>query len=549
MCSCETTAIFAWIGFIIVNTAFLGIIFWGNATAWPLGLVLILVYAAALLAAVFYLEKRIDTEDEIADQIVDDQFSVNNDHRTLGSVVTVLYLLFVFAIGTAGAFLAFNLLQCPESSYTLSGEWVVNDDVSSDVKEFANTPFSRNYPGFTHFPSSGVTWFESYINEKQDDYVSPVQYMMAVSKDKLPEIFIENPRYLTELNQGLTCMYSQSYEEVSSVYCSSDGINIQTVFNVSESISSINGLYVSPSLENMLWISAYNNEPYGNVIYSVDTATTVSSLRSKFVKEGSSNSSNANDDCEEDERKIALMTLFLSCIPVVLISSFLYQKRSFVPSMVLSLYVGLTGVVVTIYVSVVPDDIKNLYDVLRWWFTLSGLSMLFFISYLSLTQKVTPAVMSWGLFTSGVCYFAGTMMVIEILSNYGENSDWWRWVLINVVTFIPLIVVGVMLGQMFLIALGAIGLMMDVFRFSVQVGTWMGDSGAYAIVQFVVLAIFGVIFLGLGIFVQKNTANIKKNVDKWVESNLGSNGKSGTGGKVEAEENASISSGLEQFEA
>jgi len=96
---------------------------------------------------------------------------------------------------------------------------------------------------------------------------------------------------------------------------------------------------------------------------------------------------------------------------------------------------------------------------------------------------------------------------------------------------------------MFLLALGAIGLMMDVFRFSLQLRIWMGDSGFFPIIQFVILAVFGVFILAMGIFVRKGTGKIQKNVYKWAELNLGSSKKVDT--KRDFDESSPVSTGLE----
>jgi len=552
MCSCGATAIFAWIGFILVNAAFLGIISWGSVTAWPLGLVLILIYAAALLGAAFYIERRIgtqgeenvDQEAEEAEGQVSSTAQEQQENDGLAGVVTVIYLLFVFAIGTVGLYLAINLFQCgSDGSFSGRVNWIEKENIPQDVKD--NIYSYDKTSGFAYFPSSGVTWFESRVSDEQNN-ISSGQYLMSVSGGKSPELLavVKYPRLFTKYLNS-TCVCGQDYvmdsQEV--VYCSSDGSSVELAFNATKDITYINHMYVSPSPEDKLWIYANSNDPYGEVIFSVNT-NMVTEIHS--VKEGFDSNDKYDDSCEDFEqqsRKISLMTLFLSCIPVMFTSSFLYQRKNFIPSMVLSFYVGLTGVVATSYLSLYPDFPNDLYDVIRWWLAVSGFALLCLMAYLSLTQKITSAVMSWGIFTFGVCYFAGTMMVVEIVSNFNDGGDWWRWIVINVITFIPLIVVGISLGQMFLLALGAIGLMMDVFRFSLQLRIWMGDSGFFPIIQFVILAVFGVFILAMGIFVRKGTGKIQKNVYKWAELNLGSSKKVDT--KRDFDESSPVSTGLE----
>jgi len=553
MCSCGATAIFAWIGFIIINSAFLGIIAWGSATTWPLGLVLILIYAAALLGAAFYIERRIGTQgeenvDQEAEKVEGQVSSTPQEQQEndgLAGVVTIVYLLFVFAIGTVGVFLAINLFGCgSDGSFSGgSGSWIEKENIPQDVKDYIKDyTYSHDSTSFTYFPSSGVTWFESRVSDGENNIPSG-QYLMSVSGGKSPELppVVKNPGPFTKYLNS-TCVYGQDYVMNSQVaYCSSDGSSVELAFNATKDITGISYMFVSPSLEDKLWIVAYSNDSSGNIIYSVNT-NMVTEIHS--VKE-SSDSDDDDDSCEDFEqqsRKISLMTLFLSCIPVMITSSVLYQRKNFIPSMVLSFYVGLTGVVATSYLSLYPDFPNDLYDVIRWWLAVSGFALLCLMSYLSLTQKITSAVMSWGIFTSGVCYFAGTMMVVEIISNFNDGGDWWRWIVINVITFIPLIVVGISLGQMFLLALGAIGLMMDVFRFSLQLRIWMGDSVFFPIIQFVILAVFGVFILAMGIFVRKGTGKIQKNVYKWAELNLGSSEKVDT--ERDSDEALPVSTGL-----
>jgi len=95
---------------------------------------------------------------------------------------------------------------------------------------------------------------------------------------------------------------------------------------------------------------------------------------------------------------------------------------------------------------------------------------------------------------------------------------------------------------MFLLALGAIGLMMDVFRFTTQLDIWIGDVGFFPLIQFVILAAFGVFIIVMGIFIQKSSGEIQKNVYKWAELNLGSSEKVDT--KRDSDEALPVSTGL-----
>ena len=75
-----------------------------------------------------------------------------------------------------------------------------------------------------------------------------------------------------------------------------------------------------------------------------------------------------------------------------------------------------------------------------------------------------------------------------------DNDELWRWVLLNLLVFLPLIFFGAATETVFLMFLGAFGFLIDTGRFAACVGEHI-DGGASVPIQFLVFSLTG---LGIG---------------------------------------------------
>lgn len=508
---------FAWAGFIIINAAFLGIISWGSATSWVVGFVFNVLYTFALLGAAIFLERRIQsqaketaedgTDQEAGKDSNDDdpeqEESKEETNRTLKVVSVVLYLLFVFALGTCGIILAINVFGCGGSEYRPGRRdvtWKPKDSVPQEIRDKTY----NDYTSFLYFPSTGTTWFPG--NLRQGNY-----RLFSVSQGNEPTPFVpflESPSKFTNVSNDTACLVA-NYSKT--LLCSSDGIDLiePTVENNEVTIEEYLGLF---TVNDTLWITSNEKKSdWREVIYlSLNMETMELEIHSERIipDDDVSNDKDDDDNICDDSRKVAIMVLILSAIPVVAASVLVYVFRNAVPSMVLSSYIGLTGMAVTIYVIVDPE-IKEIESVLKWWFAGTGLASVLVQSYLSLMNKIPPATAAWSAFTGGIPYFVGICWVLEIFT---EWDNIWRWVLVNFICFIPFMGLGVALGQGFYLVLGVIGLLLDAGNAAYRIG----EKFDTIIVPFLFLALFGGLVIALGIFLQGKSKAIQNAVDKWA---------------------------------
>jgi len=254
------------------------------------------------------------------------------------------------------------------------------------------------------------------------------------------------------------------------------------------------------------------------VYYSLDVKTMATELWSVLVE-----ASPAADDCNgsaSETRWAAAAVLLLVCAPVAAASVALYLIRD-VPSMPLPAFLSATAAVVVTYVLIDPEA-PDVDVVLKWWLTVVGLALLLLLAFLSLTKRtlsfvstseeVSSATMGWLSFTAGLSYAVGICWVVEIFSGW---EDEWRWIVINIICFLPLIGTGLVLGEVFLINLGALGLIFD----AIYISTKFPDD--WIIVRFLFLALFGALIIALGIFLQRTSESIRKTVDEWAAGKLG----------------------------
>jgi len=126
---------------------------------------------------------------------------------------------------------------------------------------------------------------------------------------------------------------------------------------------------------------------------------------------------------------------------------------------------------------------------LQWWFATTGLVWLVSLSYLYLLEREVSGkrCFSWGIMTGGLAFMIGAPWLI--IGGDG-NDTFWRWFLLNLVCFIPLVFIGAATGVVFIMFLGAVGFLVDSWRFAMFVGDLLSGA-ASAPIQFLVFSLTG----------------------------------------------------------
>jgi hypothetical protein len=206
-------------------------------------------------------------------------------------------------------------------------------------------------------------------------------------------------------------------------------------------------------------------------------------------------------------RKRAIVTFFATTLPVTLASITIWKVKQ-IPSMGTTTYVGLTLVYASLAMTIRP----NLFDQgnpFKWWFPITGLIWLLVLSYLVLSQLTflrCKASLRWGLVTSGIAFMFGMIYLLLGELEYGYNT-FWRWLLLNILAFVPLILLGASTDSVFLMFLGAFGFLMDSWRFATFVGYHTGEASVP--LQFLVFSFAGMMVGALGIQISKHQDHVK----------------------------------------
>jgi len=524
------TAVFAWAGYFLVNIAFIGIISWGTIKNWVLGLVFNIIYAIALFGTAYTLERRIapqQTEASEKDQEEgedgEEEEEIREERRTsyniLTAVLNIMYLLFVFALSTCGIVLAFRLFSCEDRYQNEATEWTwePKDEVPQVILD---NSYERKGLSYVSFPSSEVTWYQVKVNQTTNILATSSTGASFVEYDG---VRLRNPNYFFSDQDGTICMTDKE------IYCSSDGIVVSKAISdgsEEEYFSTVNqtqSFHILSFFDDLLWLqgNSYdeNDRYYGGGIIpwrgyyyvSVNIKTMERTLQSQ---KGNVEENKENKKCPanfEKNRRIAIFILFLSCIPALVASCLIYiYKRPAISSMILAAYVSLSGIAVTIYVSVDPM-VSDLEVLLKWWFASTGAIAVLVLSYLALSNKLLKSDFLWGGFTSGTVWFAGACWVLHVFSEWDSIN---RWIIVNIICFIPFIGIGLALGMQYYLVLGVIGLVFDAFNFSLRISRWTDDI----IFQYLFLAIFGTLIIAAGVYLLKISTRIKQHVDKWAET-------------------------------
>ena len=117
-------------------------------------------------------------------------------------------------------------------------------------------------------------------------------------------------------------------------------------------------------------------------------------------------------------------------------------------------------------------------------------------------------------------------------SNSDNSDDLWRWVVLNLVGFFPVILDGLSTDTVFLTVLGALGLLVDAARLAVFVGNHVDGQGAIPLV-FLVFAASGLLvgIIGVQLRAYKSGVQLKaellvKRVNGWFGLGETGNGNS-----------------------
>ena len=502
----STMAVFAWIGAILINAAFVVLISWGASTNWLIGFVFSIIYAILLVFTTSWIHRY-------------NQKATNggSGHTIL---TTLLYLLAAVAIGVPGIVLILNLIYCPENQNYTPRTWYTNTTgFSEEVAAWVHSDHSTEITAtFAHIPDTQTTIFAAH--SQASGYSSIWKTTGGEAPTMLNSTLVNPADFIQVSNDTLACFTAQhSANDYTSVIACTEG----------ESVNSTSARVYLPQYlfyaDGRIWFVTYEYSYYSTdaPVYSVDPSdlsnvTSHSTLVSPSAENDQSAEGSGDCDTEHVRRFRSFGVLVLSIVPVFIVSIW-WQIRRGVPSLPLVTYNSITGMLVALAYIINPawDGIE---DLLRWWLSLSSLMWLLALTFAHLTNRMNASTLSWSINFAGLVFFVGMIMLFEVPFGSSEDDVWWRWVLITVVAFLPLIVLGVIVSRLLLIVLGAMGILIDVWRFVYFVTDPLED-GVRVALQAVILALVGLALALLGLFLSKRQPQFREMIDAWSEKHLG----------------------------
>jgi len=180
--------------------------------------------------------------------------------------------------------------------------------------------------------------------------------------------------------------------------------------------------------------------------------------------------------------------LIVAALPFTLASILVWYSRK-IPSMAVTTYAGLTAMYACIYKVFDPLMTNDQAD---WWFGLwfaiTGTGGLVICTYFFLSERSVERSrpsFQWGLVVTALGFGFG---FIQILDLGGDTSG--DWILLNLLVFVPLLLLGIVNGNMFLVFLGCVGFLADAARLAALIGDHVRGDARDPVV-FVVFSLTG----------------------------------------------------------
>lgn len=567
MCTTEQT--FAWVGAIVVNVAFLSFIAWGAAANWIVGFVISVVYTILLFLLARFVDTKSGwdgsgaNDNEGDDGSLHDEVDVGaangtsmvggNDHECrMPPLANLFYGLFVLALGVSGFFLPNNLFPCGGGGgrppYRPAGHWATNiTDLPENVQSWAMSSEPSFLPAtFVFIPGEKVTLFtgtDGSGNNMNSLWAAPASVYPFNGGEPINFPNITYPSQFIVTGTGRACFFAYKtipppskkhyppqprkiYE--SNVIGCCDG---KTLTTTDPSINELHGPYdfFVDNSTKVLWFKDYppsvgSQAGDGKLIYSLRDYESMEVVLHSTYRKGSKTStyeSTIGSDSSkpyippEEERsgvvgggddvecitKKSILALFVSALPVSIASILLWIKRH-APSMAITSYVGISATASFVFVAV-QGNTYDMDDFYKWWLSLTGaIFVMMLVDLLSCKRKIAQSPLVWGINFGSLVFFVGMVMLTGIF--YSDGA--WRWIVFNALALVPLGVLGLATNQPFLLVLCAVGWLMD----SVKFANWISDalSNDEAPIQFIVLAISGLLIAGAGWILSKHQEEV-----------------------------------------
>jgi len=524
---CSPATSFAWTGFILFNIGLGTLTIWGVLSNWILGLSICCAYALLLFILSYWSEKK------------NLSYGAQEDEKKIDFklFVHLLYALAVLTMSVAGLILALNVINCaPIDTFRdieNSGWEIDMSTIPKDVQSWAKNYDFKGFveTTFKYFPASGVSLFRGNDGMSEVGFPGYTSHKLWQSVEGKQPTFVDDMYdpfwFVSDEMSNTTCFIASKRlsieqkemwvetEYVRRVVCTNDGLDLRIIEE--KVIRDPKNLFWN---NGTLWVvgkSVQKQDDWGNIIFSVNPG----SLEVQNHSRKKENAPPQETSCDNDNfrRKSAIATLFLSSLPLAAISLVLWVKKG-IPTLPITTYVGVSASVVCLYVMAefFEDGISDSFYI--WWFGVTSAIWVLSLFFLSLVKKIKRDTLVWSLNFSSIVLLINAAAIFGIF-RFRLGDEWWRWVLINMFVFIPLIMIGVICASAVVVLTGTAGLFMDVYKIS-DTFSKMNDYNNTIPIYFGVFAVSGITLGVVGWLVNKNQYDIQLRVSMFATKYFGS---------------------------
>lgn len=517
---------------------------WGMLTQWVLGFVICCTYTLILFGISVWLEKKFLNR---YDSGVESESEIETKNGDTIVWINLLYALALLCMGTSGLILSLSVFNCqPVNTTPENNGWQANmksipAEAQSWAKNYNFKPISTTT--FKYFPQTGITLFSGNDGKPEagiSGFTSSKLWQFRGSGEPVSVTNMYEPLQFTSDDSTPTTCFTASRRisaqdrinwvdvtDVRRIVCTDDGISFRTVNE--KAIREPKHLFWR---DDTLWAVGHPQDPDdpGEVIFSVDPHTMRASLHSQ------KNAKIEVESCEDEDfrRKIVLTTLCISTLPLSIFSMFLWMKKG-IPTFPITAYVGISGSAVSIYFLASMDTARKFRLWPRfnnWWFSMTSGVWVFVLFILYLLRRIRRDTYVWSMSYAALTFYLGMSSLLEAPF---QERDWWRWVIINIFVYLPLIFIGTISECYLVLFVGTSGLFIDAWKIADSFAR-VGRYKAMVPISFGVFSVSG-ISLGLcGWFLSKKQKQIRTYVFSLVDKYLSSFTKNNTSDETLSDE-------------
>jgi len=502
------------------------------------------------------------------------------DASGMATIQSLLYGLGVIALGVTGFFLPINLMGCNGSDDTGTeySQWKV-DDISSfpsSIQEWARDDYQevQQRPSYCYLNQTGTTLFAGHGQRDQTSPSWNILYSVETTTTTttnpstdgnsfwgaapVPYDTVTEPELFTTLNNEAACFtnlaWSNGRPAVGCYYPNNNHNNnndpIQwPQYPTKMAHMRVNDVYTmvaaarSPRHEELLYWKQLprGRRERGTIVLSMSVKTMNVVLHShRETPHHNDDHGDSSCDPRRDARQKAIGSLFLTALPMLLTSLYVWKAKQQVSSMGVLVYGSLTLAFTCIYAAVDPDMYRA-ETVFQWWLIGSGsivllLSVRTLLLYGGLANNnnnnsttprrhstlpptppsqrwIVPGPFHWCASASALALLLGLIVALDLLcttTTCGNVPS--HWFVFSIAGVIPVALLGTAVNNLFLMLLAAAGFFADAVRFAAFLSDNAAPNDLQVPIVFVVLSISGVLLGWLGMLLSRQRRRIQSRI-------------------------------------